>query len=554
MDVHEMELDEKLHTFWELESIGIKQEENSVLETFKETITFTNQRYEVALPWKEAHDPLPDNHSLSQRRLQSLLKRLGQKPEQLDEYDRVIKDQLDKGIIERVDQSEKAQPCHQIHYLPHHCVVREDKSTTKLRIVYNASARENGPALNDCLHTGPSLTPDILDILIRFRVQPVALVADIEKKEDRDVLRFLWVDVVNSAEPKIVEYRFARVVFGVTSSPFLLNATLLKHITSYENEDPEFINQMLCSLYVDDLSLSLEDVDKAYQLYLNSRERMAQGGFNLRKLLTNSRPLMEKIKEMESQRELSMQPEKGNQLNEDDETYNRIMVVGLEERDVNTEQKVLGSNWNYFTDELLFKFQPHVERAQGLMPTKRNILRVIASFYDPMGLISPIIVQMKILLQDICKTDYHWDAELDSELKTRWIKLISELGQVNVIQIPRCVTSEPDTKELVYELGTFGDASCSAYAAVVYLVIKSRISTQVRFIASKTRVAPLKKQTIPRLELLFALILARLTARIKTALEQCLVSAVSAAEQTRRMFCTGSRGRIKNGSGSSTTE
>ena len=124
------------------------------------------------------------------------------------------------------------------------------------------------------------------------------------------------------------------------------------------------------------------------------------------------------------------------------------MVGGIEERDVNTEQRVLGTNWNYFTDEFLSKFQPHVERAQGLLSTKQNILRVIASFYDPMGLISPIIEQMKILLQDICKADYHWGAELDSELKTRWMKLISELGQVNVIQFPRCVTSEPDTRNL----------------------------------------------------------------------------------------------------------
>ena len=269
-----------------------------------------------------------------------MLKRLSREPELLKEYDRVIKDQLDKGIIERVDQSEEVQPCHQIHYLPHHCVVREDKSTTKLRIVYNASAKENGPEFNDCHHTGPHLTPDILDILIRFRVQPIALVADIEKaflmiaikKEGKDVLRFLWEDDVNSAEPKIVEYRFAQVVFGVPSSPFLLNATLLKHITSYEREDPEFVNWMLRSLYVDDLSLSLEDVDKAYELYLKSRERMAEGGF---KWLTNSRPLMEKIKEMESQREFSIQTERANQLDEDDETYNRIMVSGLEERSGN---------------------------------------------------------------------------------------------------------------------------------------------------------------------------------------------------------------------------
>ena len=106
--------------------------------------------------------------------------------------------------------------------------MREDKLTTKLRIVYNASARENRPALNDCLHTGPTLTPDILDILIRFRVQPIALVADIEKaflmiavkKDDRDVLRFLWMDDVNSAEPKIVEKRLLELFLKLLRAPF----------------------------------------------------------------------------------------------------------------------------------------------------------------------------------------------------------------------------------------------------------------------------------------------------------------------------------------------
>ena len=104
---------------------------------------------------------------------------------------------------------------------------------------------------------------------------------------------------------------------------------------------------------------------------------------------------------MESRRELSTQTEREKQLIEDDETYNRIMVGGLKEKDGNTEQKVLGTNWNYFTDEFLFKFHTHVESAQGLMPTKQNVLRVVASFYDPMGLMSPIIVQMKIFS---CKT------------------------------------------------------------------------------------------------------------------------------------------------------
>ena len=195
--------------------------------------------------------------------------------------------------------------------------MREDKSTTKLRIVYNALARENGTTLNDCLHTGPPLPSDILDTLIRFRVQSIALIADIEKsffkiavkKEDRDALRFLRVDDMNSAEPKIVEYRFARVVFRIISNPFLLNAALLKYIPCYEREDPEFVSWMLHSFDVDYLSISLVGVEEAYQLYLKSRERMAQGGFNLRKWMTNSRPLMEKVKEMEFQREFSIQKE-----------------------------------------------------------------------------------------------------------------------------------------------------------------------------------------------------------------------------------------------------
>ena len=281
---------------------------------------------------------------------------------------------------------------------------------------------------------------------------------------------------MKAAEPKIVEYRFARVVFGVTSSPFLLNATLHNHITSYEKNDPEFVKQMLRSLYADDLSVSLADVEEAYQLYLKSRERMNQGGFNLRKWLSNSKPLIERITDMETQNEASTQTDKETHLTEDDETFSRVTVGGLEERDINTEQNVLGTNWNYVEDEFLFKFHTHVESARGLNPTKRNVLRVIVGLYDPMGLVSPIIVKMKILLQDICQANYHWDAELNSELKTRWQRLLLELEQVNIIRIPRCVSSEPHAKELTYELEGFGDASTSAYAEVVYLVVKLKLA------------------------------------------------------------------------------
>ena len=431
----------------------------------------------------------------------------------------MIKDQLEKGIIERVDLSKQVKNG-KIHYLPHHCVVREDKATTRLRVVYDASAKENGPALNDCLYTGPSLTPDILDILIRFRLHPIAVIADVEKaflmvsveENDRDSLRFLWVDDVELVERKVIVYRFTRVVFGVTSSPFLLNATLLKHVTSYEKEDPEFVKLILRLLYVDDLSLSLKEVDEAFQLYLKSKERMNEGGFNLRKWLSNSRPLREKI----------------TYLNKGTAILLKKMKLSIESQSVALERETPVPSRRYLVqtgtidDEFLFKFQTHVESARGLSPTKRNVLRVTAGFYDPMGLISPIIVQLKILLQDICKARYRWDTELDSQLKERWCKLITELEMVNSIRIPRCITAKMGDEGQTHELEGFGDASNSEYGAVVYLVTKSQGNTHVQLIASKTRVSPLKKQTIPRLELMAALILARLISRIKKTLEPCL--------------------------------
>ena len=118
-----------------------------------------------------------------------------------------------------------------VHYLSHHCVVRQDATTTKVRVVLDGSAKTSAasPSLNECLYTGPSLTPNILDILLRFRSYKVALVSDVEKafhmihvdERDRDVLRFLWINGINAESPEIVTLRYTRVVFGLNCSPFL---------------------------------------------------------------------------------------------------------------------------------------------------------------------------------------------------------------------------------------------------------------------------------------------------------------------------------------------
>ncbi len=163
----------------------------------------------------------------------------------LKEYDRIIKEQAEQGIIEQVTSLEKAD---KVHYLPHQAVVRKDAVTTKVRIVYDASSKgsKSDTSLNDCLHVGPSLNPLLYSILIRFRENKVALVADIEQaflnvevnEKDRDCLRFLWVNDILNDDREVIIYRFCRVVFGLNSSPFLLNATLRHHVSKYNDFRP----------------------------------------------------------------------------------------------------------------------------------------------------------------------------------------------------------------------------------------------------------------------------------------------------------------------------
>ena len=165
--------------------------------------------------------------------------------------------------------------------------------------------------VNDCLYAGPSFGQRILDILIRFRIQRIALIADIEKafrmisvaEEDRDVLRFLWLDDINSQLPRIQVLRFARVVFGVASSPFLLNATLKHHIERFEQLDREFVKKFQRSIYVDDITFGADNVKETYRLYKKSKSWLADGGFNLRKYVSNSPELQNMGDTEEYQRE-----------------------------------------------------------------------------------------------------------------------------------------------------------------------------------------------------------------------------------------------------------
>lgn len=447
------------------------------------------------------------------------------------EYDSIIQNQLCQGIVEPVDNTASTEnmwtteTARQIHYLPHHAIVRQQKETTKIRVVYDASARCGGPSLNDCLHTGPKFHQKIFNILLRFRAHRIAVTADIEKAflmiemavKDRDALRFLWVRDLAEEPPQLVELRFSRVVFGVSSSPFLLNATIRHHLEQTD-ADPGIVSKLMKAFYVDDLVTGASNENEAHVLYLTARDILKKGGFHLRKFHSNSPLLQMTINKPEIPPEQptsdTLEPSEAN------ESYASATLGSV--KNVSGGTSVLGVQWDTFSDELVMSVEDIASLAVNLDPTKRSTVSLVGRFYDPIGLLSPVVICFKIFLQELCKSQVGWDDPLTGDLLTRWHHLARSLTHGRLtIRIPRCYTTTT-TQESTnrYKLYGFCDASLKAYAAVIYLLSESDSGPRVDFVASKTRVAPLKPQTIPRLELLAALLLSRLMSSVTEALQE----------------------------------
>ena len=327
-----------------------------------EKITFDSERkiYQTELPFKE-HAPLSDNYAHSLTRFRNLKNRLSNNHDLCTSYNDILNDQLKAGVFEPVSE-EITDTC---HYLPHRPVIKEDRVTTKIRIVYDASSKTNGPSLNDCLHPGPSLTEPLIAMLLRFRCNPVAFIVDIEKAflnidihpEYRDYLRFLWFKDMNNLSPSDIcdstfqTYRFCRLPFGLTCSPFLLNAILHRHCDLLP--DTEIGDLLKRSLHVDDVSSGAQDDSSVFDLFTTFKQHLATGSFNLRKFESNSSGL-------------------------------ELLINGDVSQPVT---KVLGVQWNKETDKLNIDLSKLTSSAK-LTPTKRQLLQFIASIYDPVEIMS----------------------------------------------------------------------------------------------------------------------------------------------------------------------
>jgi len=489
-----------LRNFWELESIGIDSKEiqvselgpDLILKHFNDTIRFVNGRYEVTLPWDpQKKTDLRDNYKLARKRLGVLTRNLDSDQDLRFRYDAVLSEYETLGFITEVKPDEMNVP-YPVFYLPHRPVVREGSLTTKVRPVFDASATGfNGISLNDCLHAGPSLNPNLVEILMRFRRWPIALSADITKaflqigvnRADQDVHRFLW-----NRNGNIRIMKFLRVPFGNKSSPFLLNATIRHHLATYPDSRP--IEELSENLYVDDLLTGADTDNEATHIASESDDIMSKAGMKFSKWCSNSQMVTnDLVKEFGSKSVIS-------------ET-----------------SKVLGTGWKSAEDVF---FYSGVSAPSELSVTKRLILSYIARLFDPLGLLSPFIMTAKILFQDIWRLGLDWDNPVPDPFHAKFLAWLTDLDTIRGWEIPRRYfqSASWETARSTLTLECFGDASEKAYGATVYVKLPRNDGTfETSLVISKSKVAPIKKLTLPRLELLAALLCARLLTFTKRALK-----------------------------------
>ena len=346
---NDIKLVDNLRQFWDTEAIGISPEFKEIANdsSFIEIrFDWQQQRYQVNLPWKTECRPQSNCYEMCVARLHQLRVRLQKDKDLFHEYNSIFESQLHDGIIERIPDTKQSSLC---HYLPHHGVRRVDKETTKLRIIFNGSAKADRRlfSLNDCLNKGPNRIPHIFDMLLKFRSYPIGIIADIEKAfhqilidpSDRDMLRFLWLDDIHKDRPGIVQYRFCRLVFGLTPSPAILTETIQYHLTRYLLTEPLRVKQLAESFYVDDFISGVCADDGGFNLYQKAKEIMRAGGFNLRKWKTNSPTLQKRI-------------------NEAERSSGTPATHGSEQETV----KILGLNWDCKADGLYFDLHKEVWR------------------------------------------------------------------------------------------------------------------------------------------------------------------------------------------------
>ena len=469
-----VELD--LTRFWEVEEIPrVKpmSKENRQCEEHYDTTTYVadDGRITVRLPFKSQARP-SNNFQTAKQRLFALERILKDHGDVKQQYRDFIKEFVDMGHLEEAPQTSGL-----CYYLLHHCVFK-DTTTTKLRVVFDASSKSpNGNSLNDCLLLGPRLQDDVFDILIRFRLHQYALSADVAKmyrqvgldKSDRDFHRVLWRDYVTD---EIRELRLTRVTYGVASSSYH-STRALQESGKTNGPKPNTVNVILNDFCVDDILSGADTLEEACVLQNDLIETLNKNCLPLHKWSSNKPQLVTRLpKDLQ---------EAGKAYEINDKTH---------------QIKTLGLTWHPLEDHFVYACSSEYVS----IITKRTLLSDVSKHFDPIGLIAPVLVVAKVIIQSCWKLDLEWNDAVPDDVSRAYTNWKDDMGLLSQLKIPRKMLPTHLYDEA--SLQVFCDASEKAYGACVYLVpIKDDVVSST-LISSKCKVAPIKPSTLPRLELL----------------------------------------------------
>lgn len=492
-----------LKKFWEIDNESytnkpLLTKDEELCEHIYEETTERDEtgRYVVQLPLKENLETVITNcgntKQIAVKRFLQLERQLVRNDKLKTEYAKVMKEYEELGHMEIANDTDDLAL-----YLPHHAVIREDKETTKVRVVFDASSKGyNGSSLNEHLLVGPVLQPDLRTLLIKWRTHRICIVADIIKMyrqvrvapQHTDLQRIIWRD-----DPKkdIASYKLLRVTFGTASAPYLAVKTLQKLANDEQKKYSIAAKIVKDSFYMDDLMTGAENLEEAKMVYHEVNELLKMGGFETQKWSSNSTELLDTI-----------QKQKGVDTSSLEIKMDKVI-------------KILGLTW--VRDDDMFKFTVHLPENDS-PPTKRSILSQLTRLFDPFGWLAPVLITAKILIQKLWLSGADWDQELPLELAQEWIDFRNNLHHLELVSLNRWFNTSSTNTDT--ELHGFADASMAAYAAVAYLkTVDQDGAVHIRLIAAKSRVAPLKQISVPRLELCAATLLTKLLNDLATILK-----------------------------------
>ncbi|XP_047520018.1 uncharacterized protein LOC125059586 [Pieris napi] len=488
-------LDAAVRKFWQIEEVSAPQllspDDKACEDIYSSTTTRdTDGRYMVALPFKGDVFSLGDSFKKSKNCFLCLERKMQASPKLKEAYDNVISEYLNKGYISPAPLDTEETRNLPSYTIPHHGIIREDKLTSKLRIVLDGSSKSSSQiSLNDILYNGQNLQGNLFHIIVNFRLFRIALSADIRQMFlcigvrpcDRRFQRILYR--FSPQEPLKV-YEFNRVCFGLKSSPFHALRTIKQLVLDEGSSYPRAQQTVKTGLYMDDFVYSIDNEDEAISTAAEVIALMKAGQFDLVKWTSNSQRVLDSIT-----------------------PSHRLSAV--KEFDDSDSHKVLGLCWSPATDNFSLKICTTAESC-----TKRTILSCVARIWDVMGFVAPVVLYAKLLIKQLWLCECDWDDIPPDHIIQQWSRFKEELPLLGKIKIPRHVgIASGDVLTVV----GFADASERAYGGVVYFHVRDSQGLRKNsfsLISAKSKVSPRKVVSLARLELCAILVLSNLIANV----------------------------------------